>query len=224
MLGKIPAARLALIEKIVRERARAGCRSPAAPLAADFRARLLPRRRGGRPAHARARGPGRGGARAPRVRPGAHGQPRAGRPRAGARGRRPGPCAHRAVVRVVAPDMPFLVESIGIVFSEMNIARASHRASGTRRAARCARHADALCGADSSAAPAESWQLMEIDRPRDETQARELLRRLHRALEDVRKAVSDFRACSNACAPWPTISSARRCRCRNPTRPRRVRC
>ena len=30
--------------------------------------------------------------------------------------------AHRAIVRVVAPDMPFLVESLGIVFSEMNIA------------------------------------------------------------------------------------------------------
>ena len=30
--------------------------------------------------------------------------------------------AHRALVRVVAPDMPFLVDSIGLVFSAMNIA------------------------------------------------------------------------------------------------------
>ena len=30
--------------------------------------------------------------------------------------------SHRALLRVVAPDMPFLVDSIGIVFSQMNIA------------------------------------------------------------------------------------------------------
>jgi glutamate dehydrogenase len=47
--------------------------------------------------------------------------------------------------------------------------------------------------ADQSGTHPESWQLMEIDRPRDEAQARELLQRLHRALEDVRRAVADFR-------------------------------
>ena len=30
--------------------------------------------------------------------------------------------SHRALLRVVTPDMPFLVDSIGIVFSQMNIA------------------------------------------------------------------------------------------------------
>src|SRR5262249_44868517 len=44
-----------------------------------------------------------------------------------------------------------------------------------------------------AAAPAESWQMMEIDRPADEASARELLQRLRAALDDVRKAVNDFR-------------------------------
>jgi len=34
----------------------------------------------------------------------------------------------------------------------------------------------------------ESWQMMEIDRPRDAAQTLELMRRLHAALEDVRRA------------------------------------
>jgi glutamate dehydrogenase len=94
-------------------------------------------------------------------------------------------------VRVVAPDMPFLVESIGIVFSQMNIAvhLIVHPVLDVRRDAR----GRLLAVAATSAARTESWQMIEIDRPRDEPQARELLRRVHRALEDVRKAVTDFR-------------------------------
>ena len=47
-------------------------------------------------------------------------------------------------------------------------------------------------GTDPRGARLESWQMMEIDRPRDDAEARELLRRLHAALDDVRKAVADF--------------------------------
>ena len=99
--------------------------------------------------------------------------------------------AHRAIVRVVAPDMPFLVESLGIVFSEMNIAvhLIVHPVLDVRRDAR-GRLQSVSVGERRT--HAESWQLIEIDRPRDEAQARELLRRLNRALEDVRKAVTDF--------------------------------
>jgi glutamate dehydrogenase len=103
-----------------------------------------------------------------------------------------GLAAHRALVRVVSPDMPFLVDSIGIVFSSMNIGvhLIVHPVLHVRRDARG--RLREFTG--QRAAPAESWQLIEIDRPADEAQARELLRRLHGALEDVRKAVGDFRA------------------------------
>ncbi len=100
--------------------------------------------------------------------------------------------AHRVSVRVVAPDMPFLVDSVGLVFGQMNIALhlIVHPVLSVKRDA-----AGGLrdVGIDPRGARAESWQLMEIDRPRDEAQARELLRRLHVALEDVRRAVADFR-------------------------------
>jgi glutamate dehydrogenase len=100
--------------------------------------------------------------------------------------------AHRALVRVVSPDMPFLVDSIGIVFSSMNIAvhLIVHPVLRVRRDARG--RLLALADDERAGVP-ESWQMMEIDRPADETQARELLRRLHGALDDVRKSVADFR-------------------------------
>ena len=105
----------------------------------------------------------------------AHGQPGAGRHRAGARAPPRATASHRALVRVVAPDMPFLVDSIGIVFSQMNIAvhLIVHPVLAVRRDARGTLHD----GRHRMAATrsAESWQMIEIDRPRDEAQARELL-------------------------------------------------
>jgi glutamate dehydrogenase len=100
--------------------------------------------------------------------------------------------AHRALVRVVAPDMPFLVDSIGIVFSSMSIAvhLIVHPVFDARRDAR-GRQLEILDG--KPGAVSESWQMLEIDRPVDGKQARELLQRLNDALADVRKAVSDFR-------------------------------
>ncbi|MEO8065073.1 MAG: NAD-glutamate dehydrogenase [Pseudomonadota bacterium] len=99
--------------------------------------------------------------------------------------------SHRALARVVAPDMPFLVDSIGLVFSQMNIAvhLIVHPVLAVRRDG--GGHVREFA-TDSRAALRESWQMIEIDRPRDEAQARELLLRLHTALEDVRKAVQDF--------------------------------
>jgi glutamate dehydrogenase len=99
--------------------------------------------------------------------------------------------SHRALARVVAPDMPFLVDSISLVFSQMNIGVhiIVHPVLSVRRDAR------GIVRAVSTEAPGaqrESWQMIEIDRPRDDAQVRELLRRLHTALEDVRKAVQDF--------------------------------
>jgi glutamate dehydrogenase len=99
--------------------------------------------------------------------------------------------SHRAVVRVVAPDMPFLVDSIGMVFSQMNIAvhLIVHPLMAVRRDARGALLA---ISGDPRDSRLESWQMLEIDRPRDEAQAREIERRVRTVLEDVRKAVQDF--------------------------------
>ncbi|MEO8019863.1 MAG: NAD-glutamate dehydrogenase domain-containing protein, partial [Pseudomonadota bacterium] len=99
--------------------------------------------------------------------------------------------AHRALVRVVAADMPFLVDSIGIVFTQMNIAvhLIVHPVMAVKRDAR-----GTLKAIDGQAARPESWQMIEIDQPRDEQQARELERRLRVTLEDVRSAVADFPA------------------------------
>jgi glutamate dehydrogenase len=190
MLGKIPAARLALIEKIVRSTPR---RLPAhsRALARDFLRAFF---RGVAEEDLRAHQPA-DLARAAL----AHldlGRDRAG---SGVLVELAEPLdadsptsAHRAIVRLVAPDMPFLVESVGIVFSELNIAvhLIVHPVLNVRRDSRGRLKAIADNEPDTRA---ESWQLMEIDRPRDEAQARELLARLNRALGDVRKAVADFR-------------------------------
>src|SRR5687768_17460939 len=101
--------------------------------------------------------------------------------------------SHRTLLRVVAPDMPFLVESIGIVFSQMNIGvhLIVHPVLAVRRdGGGILKHV----GTDPRGARLESWQMMEIDRPRDAADARELERRVRRALEDVRRAVTDFPA------------------------------
>jgi glutamate dehydrogenase len=190
MLGKIPAARLALIDKIV---AYASRRTPPArrDLARDF-------------LHGFFRGVAEEDMRAHRIQDLADialahlefGMRRKGdgvlvefgppiNPDAAT-------AAHRASVRVVAPDMPFLVDSIGIVFSQMNIAvhLLVHPVLSVRRdRSGSLKHV----GTDPRGASAESWQLMEIDRPRDEAEAAALLRRLHTALEDTRRTVGDFR-------------------------------
>jgi glutamate dehydrogenase len=191
MLGKIPAARLALIEKIATE----ASRSVAAPrrgLVRDF-----------------VRGYFRGvdeedlRSHPPRVlADAALAHLDFGRRRTGAQvlvdlapalDATAPTAGHRATLRVVSPDMPFLVDSIGIVFGQMNIAvhLIVHPVLAARRDARGALRA---VGSDRRDAALESWQLMEIDRPRDAHQARELERRVRAALEDVRRAVADFRA------------------------------
>src|SRR5690349_13969447 len=99
--------------------------------------------------------------------------------------------SHRVLLRVVGPDMPFLVDSIGIVFSQMNIAvhLIVHPVLSVRRSGGVLKSV----GIDLPDSQAESWQMMEIDRPRDEAATRDLENRIRAGLEDVRKAVADFR-------------------------------
>ena len=190
MLGKIPAARLALIEKIV---AYAMRRVPRARhsltrefLRGFFRGVAEEDLRAHRPAD---------------LATAALAHLEFGRRRAGNRvlvdiapplNVEAATAAHRALVRVVASDMPFLVDSIGIVFSQMNIAvhLIVHPVLAVRRDARGTLQS---IGPDGGVR-AESWQMIEIDQPRDAQQARELERRLRATLEDVRSAVTDFPA------------------------------
>jgi glutamate dehydrogenase len=190
MLGKIPAARLALIEKIVRH-IPGDLPKSARPLANDFLRAFF---RGVAEEDLRAHEPADLAAVAL-----AHLD--LGRNRSGSRvlielapplDPAASTAAHRAIVRVVSTDMPFLVESIGMVFSQMDIGvhLIVHPVLNVKRDARGRLRA---VSDDAQGTRQESWQLMEIDRPRDEAQSRELLRRLNTALDDVRKAVADFR-------------------------------
>jgi len=189
MLGKIPAARLALIEKIVASAARKIPRSKR-PLAADFvraffrgvaeedlRAHVPDEFAAAALAHLEFGAQRKGSQVLAEIAPALNGTAAI--------------ASHRALARVVAPDMPFLVDSIGLVFSQMNIAvhLIVHPVLTVERDGSGNVRGFSAAGRD---ARRESWQMIEIDRPRDEAQARELLQRLHAALEDVRKAVQDF--------------------------------
>lgn len=190
MLGKIPAARLALIEKIVASAATTLPKT-SQKLAADFLRACF-------------RGVAEEDLRAHRPRDlaaAALAHLEFGRQRAGNRvlvdlapplSPDAPTSGHRALLRVVAPDMPFLVDSIGIIFGQMNIAvhLIVHPVLAVKRDSRGLLKAVDIGGEGTRA---ESWQMMEIDRPRDEAQARELERRVRAALEDVRRAVADFR-------------------------------
>src|SRR5688572_16610142 len=79
---------------------------------------------------------------------------------------------HRVLLRVVAPDMPFLVDSIGIVISQMNIAvhLIVHPVLAVKRSGGVLKSV----GIDVPDSQAESWQMMEIDRPRDAEAAADL--------------------------------------------------
>src|SRR4051812_46053643 len=120
MLGKIPAARIALIEKIA---ARATRALPAArrPLVAEFMRGFF---RGVAEEDLRMHEPAELAAAAL-----GHlefGSVRRGRQvlvdLAPALDQQAPTAAHRALLRVVSPDMPFLVDSISLVFSALSIA------------------------------------------------------------------------------------------------------
>ncbi len=192
MLGKIPAARLALIEKIV---AHARRKLPASrrELGADF---LRSYFRGVAEEDLRAHAPQDLAAAAL-----AHlefGRKRSGQQvlvgLAGPLNESAATASHRALVRVVTPDMPFLVDSIGIAFSQMNIGvhLIVHPVLSVRRDARGNLTKVGTTVGTEPGSRMESWQMVEIDRPRDAAQARELEHRLRATLEDVRRAVADF--------------------------------
>jgi glutamate dehydrogenase len=98
------------------------------------------------------------------------------------------------LVLTVTDDMPFLVDSLGMVFARAELALhlIVHPVLMVRRDRRGQLLDIGSNGAQ--AAHSESWQLYEIDRITDPAQLSRLQRDLETTLADVRSAVTDWRA------------------------------
>ncbi|HZF17824.1 MAG TPA: NAD-glutamate dehydrogenase [Steroidobacteraceae bacterium] len=192
MLGKVPAQRLALIERIVKlaSRRRTQVR---APLAASFirayyhgvaeedlRERALENLAAAALAHlalGARRKPG-----VPLIRvfnpdPATDGW-----------------ASRHTIVAVVTDDMPFLVDSLGIVFKQQECAvhLIVHPVIHVERNARG--DLRGILDAPAKGARTESWQLFEIDRETDPVRLDQIAARLRATLYDVRIAVADWQA------------------------------
>jgi glutamate dehydrogenase len=102
--------------------------------------------------------------------------------------------SNHTLVMIVTEDMPFLVDSIGIVFSQAGIGvhfivhpvlAAERDGQGKLTSIKCA---------DADSKRRESWQLLEIDRQLDPSVAADLEKRIFSTLADVRYAVADWSA------------------------------
>src|SRR4029077_9021492 len=101
--------------------------------------------------------------------------------------------AHTLVLSVT-DDMPFLVDSLGMAFGRADLAvhLIVHPVLQGRRDRRG--HLIDIGANGAHAAHPESWQLYEIDRVTDPEQLRRLQQDLESTLGDVRAAVTDWRA------------------------------
>ena len=97
------------------------------------------------------------------------------------------------LVMIVTDDMPFLVDSVGIVFSraELAVHLIVHPVIEVRRDGR-GRLAD-LGANGAGEAHAESWQMYEIDRQTDPAQIQKLQQQIETTLADVRVVVGDWK-------------------------------
>src|ERR1700730_12440886 len=193
LLRSIPAARVAMIERIARAAAGSGGRNelPQRFLRAYFRGvadEELPERtprelgKAARPAPARRafgprRAPGRSLVRV--FNPDAH---------------QDGFESAHTLVLTVTDDMPFLVDSLGMAFSRAQLAvhLIVHPVLPVRRDRRG--HLVDIGANGAEAAHPESWQLYEIDRVSDPAQLDRLQRDLEVTLADVLLAVTDWSA------------------------------
>jgi glutamate dehydrogenase len=100
--------------------------------------------------------------------------------------------SRHTVVTIVTDDMPFLVDSLAIVFGQLGIAVhfIVHPVLAAQRTDRG--RLRRLGVADPQAPRAESWQLYEIDKQVDPARLRELETCIRSALADVRVAVEDW--------------------------------
>src|SRR5688572_7648218 len=96
------------------------------------------------------------------------------------------------VVMVVTDDMPFLVDSLNVVFTQAELAVhfIAHPVFTVRRDSR-GRLLD-FVGSAAGNARAESWQFFEIDRQSDSARIAQLQVKIETALADTRRAVEDW--------------------------------
>ncbi len=96
------------------------------------------------------------------------------------------------MVMIVTDDMPFLVDSVGVVFSQAEVAVHTiiHPVLSVTRDGR-GRLIDMAPASDT---PSESWQLYEIDRQTDPAKLEALKTKLEATLADVRVSVEDWTA------------------------------
>ena len=96
------------------------------------------------------------------------------------------------LVMIVTDDMPFLVDSVGIVFTraELAVHLIVHPIVEVQRDGR-GRLIE--LGAGAEGALAESWQLYEIDRQTDPQQIQKLQQQIEATLGDVRAVVEDWK-------------------------------
>ena len=105
---------------------------------------------------------------------------------------RDGWTSKHTIVEVTIEDMPFLVDSLGIVLSdqELTVHLMVHPVLGVRRD-RSGRIVE-IPTSDDSSRFRESWQHVQIDRIEDSERLEALRRRILRTLDDVRVAVKDW--------------------------------
>ncbi len=101
--------------------------------------------------------------------------------------------ATHTIVEIVTDDMPFLVDSVGMVFAGAGIGvhLVVHPVLTVRRDQR-GRLIEASIQPKSSAGARESWQLFEIDRQLDGEHLTALELAIRKALTDVRDATDDW--------------------------------
>ena len=108
--------------------------------------------------------------------------------------RRDGFASSHTVIMVVTDDMPFLVDSLGMVCTDRGLAvhLLAHPVFSVVRD-RAGRLREVHLDDAPKGARAESWQYIEVDREPDPKRLGELERRIRSTLEDIRCATADWR-------------------------------
>ncbi len=106
---------------------------------------------------------------------------------------RDGFASSHTVIAVITDDMPFLVDSLGIVCSQCGLAvhLLAHPVFSVVRDRR-GRLTELLLGDAPPNSRLESWQLIEVDRDTDPDRLAALERRIRNTLADVRSATADW--------------------------------
>ena len=107
---------------------------------------------------------------------------------------RDGFSSSHTVIMVVTDDMPFLVDSLGMVCTQNGLAvhLLAHPVFSAIRDRR-GRLTDLHLDHPPPGAKAESWQLIEIDREPDPRRLAAIERSIRRSLDDIRAATTDWR-------------------------------